>query len=110
MPATAAVSLAVLPAGVAMVGLLLGGAVLAMDRFALVMIRPPRKTHARNVRSLPFDAREHAFTSLGQDLKGWFLEPEKDQGGPVVVLVHGWGSSHGRMTLSGTTRWPPPGR
>ena len=98
-PATAVASLAVLPAGVVMVGLLLGGVVLAMDRFALVMIRPPRKGHSRNVRSLPFDAREHTFTSLGQELKGWFLEPENDRGGPVVVMVHGWGSSHGRMTF-----------
>lgn len=49
----------------AMASLLLWGAVLALDRMALVMIRPPRKTHARNVRNLSFRAREQSFTSLG---------------------------------------------
>jgi pimeloyl-ACP methyl ester carboxylesterase len=74
-------------------------ALLVLDRLALVTIRPRRKVHARTVRSLPFEHREHTFTSLGQSLRGWFLEPEVDGGGAVVVLVHGWGSSHGRMTF-----------
>ena len=83
----------------AVAGILLGGLVLVLDRMALVMIRPPKKTHARNIQDLHFTKKEHAFSSLGQALKGWFVEPEKDLGGPVVVLVHGWGSSHGRMTI-----------
>jgi alpha-beta hydrolase superfamily lysophospholipase len=70
----------------------------AMDRFALATIRPPRKKHARTTANLPFRVREHSFTSLGQRLAGWFVEPEEDLGGAVAVLVHGWGSSHGRMT------------
>jgi pimeloyl-ACP methyl ester carboxylesterase len=80
-------------------GLLAVATILVLDRLALVTIRPRRKVHGRNVRNLPFERREHAFTSLGQGLKGWFLEPEVDGGGAVVVLVHGWGSSHGRMTF-----------
>jgi len=83
----------------AVVGILLGGLVLALDRIALTMIRPPQKVHARNVRDLPFEKQERAFSSLGQPLRGWLLRPETDLGGPVVVLVHGWGSSHGRMTI-----------
>jgi alpha-beta hydrolase superfamily lysophospholipase len=73
--------------------------VVAMDRFALATIRPPRKKHARSVADLPFEIQEHTFSSLGQALKGWFALPEEDGGGPVAILVHGWGSSHGRMTL-----------
>ncbi|MGM0669118.1 MAG: alpha/beta hydrolase [Gemmatimonadota bacterium] len=72
-----------------------------MDRLALAMIRPPRKIHARNIAKLQSDykIRSHGFTSLGQDLQGWFVQPEADAGGFVAVLVHGWGSSHGRMTV-----------
>jgi len=73
--------------------------VVGLDRMALATLRPPRRKHARRVGDLPFEIREHTFTSLGQELKGWFIEPTEDQGGPVAVLVHGWGSSHGRMTL-----------
>lgn len=80
-------------------GVLLGGIVLALDRMALAMIRPPKKVHGRNVQALPFEKQERAFSSLGQPLKGWLVKPETDRGGPVVVLVHGWGSSHGRMTI-----------
>jgi pimeloyl-ACP methyl ester carboxylesterase len=80
----------------------MGGLVLALDRMALGMIRPLKKTHARKIRDLPFEKKEHHFTSLGQPLRGWFVEPETDVGGPVVVLVHGWGSSHGRMTILAT--------
>jgi pimeloyl-ACP methyl ester carboxylesterase len=80
-------------------GLVAAAAILVLDRLALLTIRPRRKVHARNVRNLPFERREHAFTSLGQSLRGWFLEPDVDRGGAVVVLVHGWGSSHGRMTF-----------
>lgn len=84
-------------------GVLVGAVLLVavgvfLDRMALLMIRPRIRTHARNVRTLPFQAREHLFTSLGQELRGWFVDPEEDTGGPVAVLVHGWGSSHGRMT------------
>lgn len=86
-----------------------------LDRLALAMIRPPRKVHARNIDKLrsDFRIRDHTFTSLGQELQGWFVEPvwgkeegekagarleAQEAGGPVAVLVHGWGSSHGRMT------------
>ncbi len=77
---------------------LLGGIVVALDRVALKMIQPFRKRHKRSVKSLPFPVRPHPFSSLGQPLTGWFVDPITDVGGPVVVLVHGWGSSHGRMT------------
>jgi len=83
--------------GVAVVMVLCGG-VLVLDRMALKMIQPHRKRHKRTVRNLPFSTRAHSFFSLGQELKGWFVEPDSDAGGPVMVLVHGWGSSHGRMT------------
>jgi pimeloyl-ACP methyl ester carboxylesterase len=80
-------------------GVVLAGGAVALDRMALASIRPPRKRHARSVRNLSLPAREHRFLSLGQDLTGWFVDPEEDEGGAVAVLVHGWGSSHGRMTF-----------
>jgi len=83
----------------AVAGVMLGGIVLALDRMALTVIRPPQKVHAHNVRDLPFEKQERAFSSLGQPLRGWIVKPDTDLGGPVVVLVHGWGSSHGRMTI-----------
>ena len=83
-----------------MIGLaLVGGITIVLDRLALKLIQPSKRIHSRNVRNLPFLARTHFFTSLGQQLKGWILTPETDNGGAVAVLAHGWGSSHGRMTL-----------
>jgi len=86
-------------AGVVFGSILVVGVLVALDRVALAAIRPRKKIHARNVRGLPFPTREHVFNSLGQELTGWFLAPEVDGGKAVAVLVHGWGSSHGRMTL-----------
>lgn len=81
-------------------GMGLAGFLLALDRMALAMIRPPRKVHARNIQRLRsfYTVRDHTFASLGQELQGWFAEPAEDASGAVAVLVHGWGSSHGRMT------------
>lgn len=88
-----------IPIGTAVVGVVaLVGALVLMDRLALKMIQPPRKRHKRSVESLPFSSRPHDFSSLGQALRGWFVDPDSDSGGVVGVLVHGWGSSHGRMT------------
>jgi pimeloyl-ACP methyl ester carboxylesterase len=84
--------------GATTAGLLLGGVAFALDRTALAMIRPPQKVRGRAIEALPFRARVHSFSSLGQPLKGWMLEPERDQGRAVAVLAHGWGSSHARMT------------
>jgi len=85
--------------GGALGAILVIGVLVVLDRMALSAIRPRKKVHARTVRDLPFQAREHSFSSLDQRLAGWFLVPENDVGRAVVVLVHGWGSSHGRMTL-----------
>ena len=85
--------------GIAGAGALLAGLVLALDRMALAMIRPPKKVHAHTVRDLSFEKKPSSFSSLGQALGGWVLVPGKDLGGAVVVMVHGWGSSHGRMTI-----------
>lgn len=80
--------------------ILLVAVIITLDRLALTMIRPPKKVHARNIDKLKSDfvLRPHAFASPGQRLQGWFVEPADDAGGSVAVLVHGWGSSHGRMT------------
>ena len=83
--------------GGAAAGLALAAAVFAMDRVALAMIRPPQQTHRRRVERLPFGSRRHSFSSSGQALQGWVVEPERDSGGSVLVLVHGWGSSHGNL-------------
>jgi pimeloyl-ACP methyl ester carboxylesterase len=86
-------------AGVAAAGLILGTGGLALDRMALRMIRPPFKPLRRKASRLPFPSDAITISSGGQALKGWMLRPEKDNGGPVLVMVHGWGSNHGTMTL-----------
>jgi pimeloyl-ACP methyl ester carboxylesterase len=84
-------------AGGATVGLALAAVLFAMDRVALAMIRPPKQPHRRKVEGLPFESRRHSFSSSGQALQGWVVEPEIDSGGSVVVLAHGWGSSHANL-------------
>jgi pimeloyl-ACP methyl ester carboxylesterase len=79
---------------VAMVG---ASVVLAMDRLALRLIRPPQQPHRRTVGKLPFSSKPHSFSASGQPLTGHLIEPDTDGGGAVAVLVHGWGSSHGNL-------------
>lgn len=89
----------IIPLGVTVAaGAVLGGSLLALDRIALGLIRPPYKPLKKRVSDLPFPSEQVEFPSGREVLRGWVLYPEKDNGGPVLVLVHGWGSSHGRMT------------
>jgi len=83
------------PAAVA--GLILSCSALALDRVALAMIRPPYKPLRKKAAGIPFPSEAITLSSGGQALSGWILRPEEDGGGPVLVLVHGWGSNHGTM-------------
>jgi len=84
-------------AGAAAAGLVLGSGLFALDRVALSMIRPPFKPVRRRASDLPFPSDAITIPSGGHALKGWILRPDMDNGGPVLVLVHGWGSNHGTM-------------
>ncbi len=94
-------------------GVSLGAGAFALDRIALALIRPPRRPVRGGVASLPYPSRPVAFTSLGQPLTGWLIEPEAAEAGSEaaeaesepaeaesdrlpagVVLVHGWGANH----------------
>ena len=84
-------------AGAALAGLVLGSGLFALDRVALSMIRPPLKPVRRRGSDLPFPSEALSVASDGQALKGFVLRPEVDNGGPVLILVHGWGSNHGTV-------------
>ncbi len=75
----------------------LAGVLLALDRVALGMIRPPHKPLRRRAPNLPFPSRWVPVVSGSQKLSAWVLQPKDDRGGPALVLVHGWGSNHGTM-------------
>lgn len=71
---------------------LAGGALVALDRTALRVVRPPRRPHPRD----PADAgAEVEPDTVDGDvpLEGWWLRPRVGTPGPVVVLVHGWGAN-----------------
>ena len=74
---------------------------LIMDRVAVRMIRPPYDALRKKASRLPFPCEALTLSSGGQELKAWVLRPEEDNGGPVLTLVHGWGSNHGTMTRLG---------
>jgi len=84
-------------AGAAAAGLVLGSGIFALDRVAVGMIRPPLKPLRGKATDLPFPSDAIIIRSGSQALKGWTLRPREDNGGPVLVLVHGWGSNHGTM-------------
>ena len=69
-----------------------------LDRVALGMIRPPLKPIRNKASGLPFAHEAVRIPSGDQGLSGWVVQPEKDNLGPVLVLVHGWGSNHGTVT------------
>jgi len=73
-------------------------AVVVMDRIAVQMIRPPYKPLRKRAKGLPFQVEPVSIPSGDQSLSGWIARPDDDNGGPVLVLVHGWGSNHGTMT------------
>ena len=83
--------------GVGVILAVTGFAYLAMDRAAVKMIRPPLKPIRRRADDLPFFSRSISIPSGAQELSGWVVEPKEDNGGPVLVLVHGWGSNHGTV-------------
>ena len=83
--------------GAAVIGLVLGGAVFALDRVAVSMIRPRIKPLRKTASDVPFPSEAITILSGGLALNGWILSPEEDNRGPVLVLVHGWGSNHGTM-------------
>ena len=85
-------------------GVALGGAalgLLAMDRVAVRLIKPPLKPLRKRVADLPFSSERILVRSGSVDLSGWLAQPRDDNGGPVLILVHGWGSNHGTMARLG---------
>jgi pimeloyl-ACP methyl ester carboxylesterase len=73
-------------------------ALVIVDRIAVRMIKPPLKPLRKRATGLPFQTEAVRVPSGDQALSGWIVRPERDNGGPVLVLVHGWGSNHGTMT------------
>lgn len=88
-------------ASIAAAGLVLGGAGVALDRLALAVIRPPLKPLRKRAVDLPFHREPLPIRSGDQVLSGWLLRPEEDRGGPVLVMIHGWGSNHGTAARLG---------
>ena len=54
---------------------------------------PPRSRVPREMEALLHSARRFSLRVDGRDVVGW----EWGEGGPLVYLVHGWGSRGGRM-------------
>lgn len=79
-------------------GFVIGGGAYLLDRVALSMIKPPPKKIRRGPEALGYDCQEVTVDSSGVPLAAWLLEPEEDHGRTAVMIVHGWGSSHVRMT------------
>lgn len=67
----------------------------ALDRLALSVIRPPRRPYHR----VPRGARQVDEVSIPAPyrLRGWLLHPERDRGGPLAILCHGWGANGGAL-------------
>jgi len=84
--------------GIVAAGLAVGGAGYVLDRVALGMIRPPYKALNKGATALPFHSEAITIPSGDQELSGWIVHPEQDGQGPVLVLVHGWGSNHGTVS------------
>ena len=71
--------------------------VLLLDRVAVKMIRPPLKPLRKKATDLPFRSESISVASGGYALASWVLYPDEDNGGPVLVFAHGWGSNHGTV-------------
>lgn len=74
--------------------LLMGVGVLALDRLALRVVRPPRRPPGRTPRdlSLPF---EDVTIPGSIPLRGWLMEPAGDGHPAAVILCHGWAANSG---------------
>lgn len=79
-------------------GFVIGGGAYFLDRMALSMIKPPAKRIRRGPEALGYACQEVTVDSSGVPLAAWLLKPEEDHGKPAVMIAHGWGSSHVRMT------------
>jgi pimeloyl-ACP methyl ester carboxylesterase len=65
------------------------------------MIQPPFKPIRKKISDPLVPAESIPLVSGGQALAAWIFRPGEDKGGPVLVLVHGWGSNHGTVARLG---------
>lgn len=79
--------------------LLLAGALVALDRIAVQVLKPAPWPLPRRPEELPFPFEDVTIPSgAAGGLKGWILAPEAAAGGrAAVAVVHGWGANSGEM-------------
>lgn len=84
-----------------MVILLIGALILSLLSLGLwlmtVKSQTPKRVSSQRKPELPYE--EIIITSEHANLKGWFIpaQGQKDTQSPLIILVHGWGSSKSRM-------------
>ena len=79
-----------------LVGAACAGTAYALDRMALLTLRPERQAVDRTPEELGETWAEVSIPSMGVDLYGWWAEPSTpDPSLPVAVLVHGWTANTG---------------
>lgn len=74
------------------------GGLVALDRLAQAVVRPPVRRPTSKVRDLGFRHEDVVIGSGEGRLRGWLLSPAPEpEERPLVLLVHGWGANHGTM-------------
>jgi uncharacterized protein len=84
--------------GLAIVGVLLAGGLLVLDRIATKVVRPVPRRPERTVPDLGVDHEDLRIRSGDHDLAAWLLRPSQGQPfEPLILLAHGWGASYGTV-------------
>ncbi|MDH5588403.1 MAG: alpha/beta fold hydrolase [Gemmatimonadota bacterium] len=70
----------------------------ALDRMAGRVVRPPPRAPERSVSDLGFPHEDLEIPSGDHVLKGCIIRPTLEaRPGPLILLVHGWGANHGDL-------------
>lgn len=67
----------------------------ALDRVAQAAVRPVPREPDRTAPELGLPHEDIVVQHEDHVLNGWLLQPEEDQGRPLLLLAHGWGANYG---------------
>ncbi len=86
------------PLALLALGVAAAGGIFALDRVASALLRPVPRPPEVSVRDSGLDHEDLLIPGEEHELAAWLLRAERDdERGPLVLLAHGWGASHGTV-------------
>ncbi len=79
------------------VTLVAGGALVALNRLAVLTVKPPRTPPERSPDHVAADRVPQSFEVDGRTLRGWLFNGGGSSDRTLIILVHGWSAAADRL-------------